>query len=403
MSVFVWTGRRGTTAMDGEVEAATLEAARARLRTQRVIITSLKKKPKPLEIKIPGLGGGGKVDQRDVIIFTRQFSTMIDAGLPLVQCMDILGKQAQTKTFADVIFKIKADVEGGETFADALRKHPKVFDSLYANMVEAGEAGGVLDTILQRLAAYMEKAAALKKQVKSAMVYPASIMGVAIVVVMFLLIWVIPTFGGMFAEFGATLPAPTRIVMSASDYAKAYLLYVIVVAVIVVVAFKRYYATEKGRFNVDAFMLKSPVFGPLIQKIAVARFTRTLGTLLSSGVTIVDSLGITAKVAGNKIVERAILAIISAIKEGKTIAYTLTKEKVFPPMVVQMIDVGETSGALDSMLNKIADFYDEEVDTAVGALTSLLEPLLMVFLGTTLGFVIIAMYMPIFTLAASIG
>jgi type IV pilus assembly protein PilC len=346
---------------------------------------------------------GGKVDQKDVIIFTRQFSTMIDAGLPLVQCMDILAKQAQNKVFADVIFKVKTDVEGGETFADALRKHPKVFDQLYANMVEAGEAGGVLDTILQRLAAYMEKAAALKKQVKSAMVYPASIMGVAVLVVIFLLIWVIPTFGGMFAEFGATLPAPTRIVMAASDYAKSYLLYVIAAVVVIIVVFKRYYATDRGRRNVDAFMIRSPIFGPLIQKIAVARFTRTLGTLLSSGVSIIDSLGITARVAGNKIVELAVLAIISAVKEGKTIAGTLTKEKVFPPMVVQMIDVGETSGALDKMLNKIADFYDEEVDAAVGALTSLLEPMLMVFLGVTLGFVIIAMYMPIFTLAGSIG
>ena len=401
MPAFVWTGRRGTTAMNGEIEAVSLEAARARLRSQRVIITSLKKKPKPIQIKIPGMGG--KVDQKDVIIFTRQFSTMIDAGLPLVQCLDILAKQAQNKVFADVIFKVKTDVEGGETFADALRKHPKIFDQLYANMVEAGEAGGVLDTILQRLAAYMEKAAALKKQVKSAMVYPASIMGVAILVVIFLLIWVIPTFGGMFAEFGATLPAPTRIVMAASDYAKAYLLYVIVGVVLIVVAFKRYYATGRGRRNVDAFMLRAPIFGPLIQKIAVARFSRTLGTLLSSGVSIIDSLGITSRVAGNKIVELAVLAIISAVKEGKTIAGTLTREKVFPPMVVQMIDVGETSGALDKMLNKIADFYDEEVDAAVGALTSLLEPMLMVFLGVTLGFVIIAMYMPIFTLAGSIG
>jgi len=401
MPAFVWTGRRGTTAMNGEIEAVSLEAARARLRSQRVIITSLKKKPKPIQIKIPGMGG--KVDQKDVIIFTRQFSTMIDAGLPLVQCLDILAKQAQNKVFADVIFKVKTDVEGGETFADALRKHPKIFDQLYANMVEAGEAGGVLDTILQRLAAYMEKAAALKKQVKSAMVYPASIMGVAILVVIFLLIWVIPTFGGMFAEFGATLPAPTRIVMAASDYAKAYLLYVIVGVVLIVVAFKRYYATGRGRRNVDAFMLRAPIFGPLIQKIAVARFSRTLGTLLSSGVSIIDSLGITSRVAGNKIVELAVLAIISAVKEGKTIAGTLTREKVFPPMVVQMIDVGETSGALDKMLNKIADFYDEEVDAAVSALTSLLEPMLMVFLGVTLGFVIIAMYMPIFTLAGSIG
>jgi type IV pilus assembly protein PilC len=249
----------------------------------------------------------------------------------------------------------------------------------------------------------MEKAAALKKQVKSAMVYPASIMGIAVIVVCFLLIWVIPTFAGMFAEFGATLPAPTRIVIAASDYAKAYILYVVVGTVLFVAGLRRYYKTEKGRRNIDSFMLRSPIFGPLIQKIAVARFTRTLGTLLSSGVPIIESLGITARVAGNKIVELAVLAIISAVKEGSSVAYTLSRERVFPPMVVQMIDVGETSGALDNMLNKIADFYDEEVDTAVAALTSLLEPLLMVFLGAVLGFVIIAMYMPIFTLAGAIG
>jgi type IV pilus assembly protein PilC len=401
MPVFVWKGRRGTTVLDGEIEAGSLEAARARLRAQRIIITSLKKKPKSVKLKIPGLGS--KISSKEVIIFARQFSTMIDAGLPLVQCLDILAKQTSNKAFAEIIFRIKSDIESGETFADALRKHPKIFDQLFANMVEAGEAGGVLETILQRLAAYMEKAAGLKKQVKSALVYPASIMGIALMVVLFLLIWVIPTFAAMFAEFGATLPAPTRMVIRASDWAKAYLLYVLIGSILFGVTINRYYNTENGRRKIDGFLLRVPIFGSLVQKIAIAKFTRTLGTLLSSGVSIVESLGITARVAGNKIIEDAVLGVISSIKEGKTIASTLAKEKVFPPMVVQMIDVGEASGSLDTMLNKISDFYDEEVDTAVSALTSLLEPMLMVFLGVTLGFVIIAMYMPIFQLAGTIG
>jgi len=398
---FVWKGRRGRNLLSGEIEAPSIEIARARLRAQRIIISSLKRKPKSLSLKIPGLSG--RVTPNEVVIFTRQFSTMIDAGLPLVQCLDILGKQTNNKTFAEVIYKLKADIEAGDTFADALRKHPQIFDQLYANMVEAGETGGVLDTILQRLASYMEKTMALKKQIKSAMVYPAAIVSVAIIVVIFLLIWVIPTFAAMFAEFGATLPTPTRMVITASDYAKSYLIYVLLALILLGLAINRYYHTQSGRRRIDALILKFPVVGPLIQKIAIAKFTRTLGTLLTSGVSIIDSLGITARVAGNKIIEEAILNVISSIKEGKTIASTLAKEKVFPPMVVQMVDVGETSGALDNMLNKVSDFYEQEVDAAVGALTSLLEPMLMIFLGVTLGFVIIAMYMPIFKLAGTIG
>ncbi|MBI2876578.1 MAG: type II secretion system F family protein [Candidatus Tectomicrobia bacterium] len=399
MPSFQWTGRtRAGAIQKGEIQAASIEAARAKLRNQQITASEIKPKE-----GASGPRGKGKVGERDMVIFTRQFSTMIDAGLPLVQCLDILGKQAPSKFFADTIFKIKSDVESGDTFADALRKHPRVFNDLYTNMVEAGETGGVLDTILRRLAGYMEKASALKKKIKSAMVYPSVILFVAIAVVVFLLVWVIPTFAKMFTEFGGTLPAPTRIVMGASDIARAYLPYIAVIVAVIVYLLRRYYRTSQGQRAVDAAMLKFPVFGSLIQRIAVAKFTRTLGTLLASGVPIIDALGITARTAGNKVVEEAVQAVISSIKEGKTIAAPLSQERVFPPMVVQMINVGEATGALDTMLNKIADFYDEEVDAAVEALTSLLEPMLMVFLGVVLGFVVVAMYMPIFQLAGTIG
>lgn len=401
MPSFQWTGKTRAGAIQrGEIQAVSIEAARAKLRSQQITASEIK--PKAKEGRF-GFLGRKKVAEKDLVIFTRQFSTMIDAGLPLVQCLDILGRQAPTKHFAETIFKIKADVEGGDTFADALRKHPRVFDDLFTNMVEAGEAGGVLDIILRRLAGYMEKASSLKKKVKSAMVYPSVILFVAIAVVTFLLVWVIPTFAKMFTDFGGTLPAPTRLVMGASDFARSYILYVIPVLMAGVYMGRRYYRTEAGRRTVDATFLKLPVLGFLIQRIAVAKFTRTLGTLLASGVPIIDALEITARTAGNKVVEGAVQGVIVSIKEGKSIATPLSQEKVFPPMVVQMINVGEATGALDTMLSKIADFYDEEVDTAVEALTSLLEPMLMVFLGVVLGFVVIAMYMPIFQLAATIG
>jgi type IV pilus assembly protein PilC len=401
MPVFKYTGKtRSGTVQKGEIEANDRNAAVAVLRQKQVLVTAIKPRPKDIEIKIPGLGG--KVTEKDIVVFTRQLSTMIDAGLPLVQCLDILSRQATNKEFAGTLAQIKTGVESGDTFADALRKHPKVFSDFFTNMVEAGETGGILDTILMRLSVYMEKARALKGKVKSAMVYPAAIVGIAVLVITFLMIYVIPVFAEMFEGFGGTLPAPTQLVMNISDFMCAYILYCIPVLGLVIFLFRRFYRSEQGKRLVDSLMLKAPVFGPLIQKVAVAKFTRTLGTLVSSGVPIIDGLQITARTAGNKVVEEAVLTIIGSVKEGQTIAEPLGRQNIFPPMVVQMIEVGENSGALDLMLNKIADFYDEEVDAAVSALTSLLEPLLMVFLGVTIGFVVVAMYLPIFKMAGTI-
>lgn len=401
MAVFRYTGKtRAGATQRGEIEANDRATATAVLRQRQILVTSIRAKPKDLQIKIPGFGA--KVTEQELVVFTRQFATMIDAGLPLVQCLDILSRQAENKEFARVIGQVKTDVESGDSFADALRKHPKVYSDFYVNMVEAGEAGGILDTILSRLAAYMEKAAALKSEVKGAMVYPAVIVGIAVVVVTFLLLYVIPVFADMFSSFGGILPAPTRFVMYLSDLVRAYVLYAIPLVVVAVWLFKRFYSTERGKLLVDTLVLKMPVFGPLVQKVAVAKFTRTLGTLVSSGVPIIDGLEITARTAGNKVVEGAVLSIISSIKEGQTIAEPLSRQPIFPPMVVQMIEVGENAGALDAMLNKIADFYDQEVDTAVKALTKLMEPMLMVFLGTVIGGMVVAMYLPIFKLAGAI-
>jgi len=401
MPVFRYTGKtRAGAPQRGEIEASDRASATAVLRQRQILVTSIRPKSKELQIKIPGLGS--KITEQEVVIFTRQFATMIEAGLPLVQCLDILARQAENKEFARVIGQVKTDVESGDSFADALRKHPRVYSDFYVNMVEAGETGGILDTILARLAGYMEKAAALKSQVKGAMIYPAVIIGIAIIVVVFLLLYVIPVFADMFASFGGTLPAPTRFVMFLSDLVKDYILYVIPLVGVLIWLFKRFYKTEKGRLTVDTLLLKLPVFGPLIQKVAVAKFTRTLGTLVSSGVPIIDGLEITARTAGNKVVEGAVLSIISSIKEGQTIAEPLGRQAIFPPMVVQMIEVGENAGALDAMLNKIADFYDQEVDTAVAALTKLMEPMLMVFLGTVIGGMVVAMYLPIFKIAGAI-
>lgn len=401
MAVFRYTGKtRAGATQNGEIEAADRNMATAVLRQRQILVTSIRPKSKGLEIKLPGFGA--KVTEQQVVIFTRQFATMIEAGLPLVQCLDILARQTENKEFARVINQVKIDVESGDSFADALRKHPRVFSEFYVNMVEAGEAGGILDTILARLATYMEKAAALKGEVKGAMVYPAVIIGIAVVVVVFLLLYVIPVFADMFASFGGTLPAPTRFVMYLSDLVKAYILYAIPAVGVFIWLFKRFYRTERGKIMMDRVVLKLPVIGPLVQKVAVAKFTRTLGTLVSSGVPIIDGLEITARTAGNKVVEQAVLAIISSIKEGQTIAEPLGRQAIFPPMVVQMIEVGENAGALDTMLNKIADFYDQEVDTAVKALTKLMEPMLMVFLGTVIGGMVVAMYLPIFKIAGAV-
>jgi type IV pilus assembly protein PilC len=400
MAVFVFTGRtRAGQTITGEMEAANREAVVARLRSQQVIATAVRTKPR--DITIPGFGN--KVSEKEIVVFTRQFATMIDAGLPLVQCLEILASQQENKTFKKTLTEIRQSVEGGATFAAALKQHPKVFSSLYGNMVEAGEAGGILDTILNRLAQYMEKAMSLKKKVKSAMIYPSTIVSVAVVVVIFLLVFVIPTFKAMFDGFGAALPLPTQIVLEASRIVRSYFLVGLAVIVGVLFGVKWWYGTEAGRKKIDAFLLKTPVFGILIRKVAVAKFTRTLGTLISSGVAILDGLDITARTAGNKVVEHAVLRTRASIAEGKTIADPLRESGVFPPMVVQMIAVGEQTGALDAMLGKIADFYDEEVDTAVANLTALLEPMLMVFLGIVIGGVVIAMYLPIFKLVTVVG
>ena len=402
MPVFTYSGRtRAGQPITGEMEAPNREAVVAQLRRQQILATSVKAKAKALQLRIPGFGG--KVSDRELAIFTRQFSTMIDAGLPLVQCLEISAQQADNKTFKKTLQEVREEIEGGATLAAALKKHPKVFTPLYTNMVEAGEAGGILDTILNRLAAYIEKAMALKKKVKSAMIYPSTIVTVAIGVVIFLLIYVIPTFQQMFSGFGVALPLPTVIVLEASRIVRANLLYILVGLVALAVGFQMYYRTQGGRRVVDAILLKLPVFGVLIRKVSVAKFTRTLGTLISSGVAILEGLDITARTAGNTVVEEAIVKARTTIAQGKTIAEPLKASGVFPPMVVQMIAVGEQTGALDAMLAKIADFYDEEVDTAVANLTALLEPMLMVFLGIVIGGVVIAMYLPIFKLVSVVG
>ncbi len=354
-----------------------------------------------MEIKLPGFGG--KVTTKDLVIFTRQFATMIDAGLPLVQCLEILGRQQDKKIFKDMLVQVKESVESGSTFADALKRHPKAFDNLFVNLVAAGEVGGILDTILNRLAAYLEKAQKLKKKVKSAMTYPATIVGIALVVISVILIFVIPAFEKMFADFGGALPMPTQIVIAISSFVQNYIVGIILAIIFLIFAFKKTYATQKGRDFFDDKALKLPIFGILLRKVAVAKFTRTLGTMISSGVPILDGLEIVAKTAGNRTIEKAIYQVKQSISEGKTIAEPLEKSGVFPPMVCQMIAVGEQSGSIDTMLNKIADFYDDEVDDAVGNLTAMMEPMLMLFLGTTVGGIVIAMYLPIFKIAGTVG
>ena len=402
MAKFMWEGKtRVGGTMTGEIEAPNEAFVVAQLRRQQIVPVKIKHKTRDLGLRIPGRRG--KVSRRDLAIFTRQFATMIDAGLPLVQCLDILGMQQENQAFKQVILKVKEDVESGSTFADALEKHPKVFDELSVNLVSAGEVGGILDTILARLAAYIEKAMKLAKQVKSAMVYPSTILAVALIVTTVLLLYVIPIFGQMFQDFGAALPAPTMIVLALSAYTRKYFLLGVVVLVLLVLGIRWYYKQEGGRRRIDRLLLRLPILGDLLRKISVARFARTLGTMVSSGVPILESMDIVAKSAGNKIIEEAIVKARASISEGKTISEPLAESKVFPVMVTQMVSVGEATGALDTMLNKIADFYDDEVDAAVGALTSLLEPMLMIFLGVVIGGLVIAMYLPIFKLAGVVG
>jgi type IV pilus assembly protein PilC len=402
-TTFTWAGRsRDGKMQKGETVAKNKDEVIGLLRKQGIVATTVKAKgAMSMDLKIPGLGGG--VKDKDIVIFTRQFATMIDAGLPLVQCLEILEKQTQNKTLAKSVGTIRGDVESGATYADALAKHPKIFNDLYVNLVAAGEVGGILDTILGRLVGYIEKNMKLKKQIKSAMVYPTIVLTVAIGVIAVLMVFVIPMFAKMFKDMGGQLPGPTQIVINMSDFMKAYIVYMIVGFAAVVWGIKRVYRTKGGRLFIDRWLLRAPIIGDLVRKIAVSKFTRTLGTLMGAGVPIMDGLEIVAKTAGNKVVENSVMETRQNISEGKTLAEPLEKSRVFPPMVTQMISVGETTGSLDAMLQKIADFYDDEVDAAVDAMTSALEPLLMVFLGVSVGFIIIAMYLPIFKLASVVG
>jgi type IV pilus assembly protein PilC len=398
MAVYLWTGKdRSGKKQKGEIEADNLPLARQMIIRKGITIKNFKVKPKSLEDYLPALAG--KVKDKDKVIFVRQFATMIDAGLPLVQCLDILQEQQENANFKRVIRQIKKNVEEGSTLSDAIKNHPKIFDNLFHNLVAAGEVGGILDVILNRLAAYIEKMAKLKKKVKSALTYPAIVVSIAVIVVAVILIFVIPVFSKLFVDAGVKLPAMTLLVMNMSDFAKNYIHWILLGFGLIVFAIRKFRKTDKGRLLFDRMFLRAPVFGLLLRKIAVARFTRTLGTMLSSGVPILDGLEVVAATAGNRIIENAIRSARASISEGRPVAEPLAETHVFPPMVTQMIAVGEATGALDNMLGKIADFYDEEVDTAVGSLTSMLEPLLILFLGVTIGFLLVAMYLPIFNLA----
>ena len=387
--------------LKGELEAADERIALSQLKRRNLTVNKIKPKPKDIFENVAFMQP--KVTSKDIVVFTRQFSTMIDAGLPLVQGLTILAEQMENKTFRAILKEITKDVEGGSTLAEALKKHPKVFDALFVNLVAAGEVGGILDTIMRRLADYIEKSEALKKRIKGAMTYPAVVVAIAILVIAVILIFVIPVFEEMFASFGTTLPVPTQVVVNMSRFMKGNFHWVIVALVVLIFVFKKYRNSKGGRKTTDSIYLKVPVFGDLLKKTAIARFSRTLGTMIQSGVPILDSLEIVAKTSGNVILEEIIFEVRASIAEGQTIADPLSETDIFPGMVIQMISVGEATGALDTMLNKIADFYDDEVDTAVDALTSMLEPLLMLFLGGGIGFLVIAMYLPIFQMAAAMG
>jgi type IV pilus assembly protein PilC len=405
MQTFAFVGRtRGGENVSGERAADTMDAAVAGLRREQILVTRIT--PAKAQTEVRGKKAGKvnkKVSPKNLAVFTRQFSVMIDAGLPLVQCLEILGTQEEDKNFAATILQSRTDVESGASLADAMKKHPKVFDPLFTNMIAAGEAGGILDTILKRLATYIEKAVKLKSQVKSAMIYPIAVIAIAVIVVGVILWKVIPTFASLFAGLGATLPLPTRIVIGMSNGMVAFGPFIIVGAIGIGYGFKQYYNTAGGKRVVDGVVLKLPILGLIMRKIAVARFCRTLATLLSSGVPILDGLDITARTSGNSVIEDAILLTRKSIERGETISAPLKETGVFPPMVTQMISVGETTGALDTMLAKIADFYEEEVDTAVAGLLTLLEPVMIAFLGGIVGGIVIAMYLPIFDLISKLA
>jgi len=402
MPIFLW---EGTTKKDevkkGEMEAADELVVRTLLRRQGFKSIDVRKKPKDLAEYVPFLAG--RVKEKEVVVFCRIFSTMINAGLPLIQCLDLLAQQEQNKAFAKIIRSVKEDIEGGTSLTDALKKHPKVFDDLFVNLIAAGEAGGILDVVLGRLSNYLEKALKLKAKVKSAMTYPAAVLVISFAVVALLLIKVIPVFKKMFEGAGSELPGPTAMVVGASEFAQTYWWVILGLIILLVIVVRQFYKTEKGRWIMDSAMLRAPLFGPVFKKVAVAKFARTMATMMSSGVPILEGLNIVSKTAGNVVVENALMKTRQSISEGRSIAEPLSETGIFPPMVVQMIAVGEATGALDSMLNKIADFYDDEVDSAVEAMTSLLEPVMMVFLGGIVGGMIIAMYLPIFKMASIVG
>ncbi|HZA56860.1 MAG TPA: type II secretion system F family protein [Candidatus Udaeobacter sp.] len=406
MPTFLWEGKTAQgRVLRGEVEAPSLEAVFTVLRDRRIrpVPNRIREKGKGLEKEISIPGFGERVKARDVSLFTRQFATMIDAGLPIVQCLDILCEQSESKLLRNTVRTIRQDVEGGSTLAGALKRHPKIFDDLYTNMVEAGEAGGVLNTILNRVALFIEKANKLKKKVKGAMIYPCTIVGVAVIVVAILLIFVIPVFAELYGSMGKALPAPTQITINISNWLVASWYYVLFAMGAVVVAIRSYYQTDQGRMNMDRLLLRLPVVGDLLRKVAVARFSQNMAILLSSGVPILDGLAITARTAGNKVVEKAIMDSRVSISQGKTVAEPLRESKIFPPMVCQMVAVGENTGGLDTMLRKVAELYEEEVDDAVANLTALMEPMIMVVLGVILGGLVISMYLPIFQMGSLVS
>lgn len=402
MPVFLWEGttKKGEV-KKGEMDVADELAVRTALRRQGFKSIAVKQKPKDLLENIPFLQGG--VEEKNVVVFCRIFSTMIDAGLPLIQCLGILAEQEENKAFAKILRTIKEDIEGGTSLTDALKKHPKVFDDLFVNLIAAGEAGGILDVVLARLSAYLENAMKLKAAVKSAMTYPITVLCIAAGVVTLLLLKVIPTFQKMFADMGGELPGPTAVVVGMSEFMQNYWWVLGGIVAAIVIGLKMFYKTEKGHWTIDALLLKAPLIGNVLRKVAVAKFTRTLATMMSSGVPILEGLNIVSKTAGNVVIEAAVVKTRQAISEGQSIAEPLSASGVFPPMVVQMIAVGEATGALDIMLNKIADFYDDEVDAAVKGMTAMIEPIMMVFLGGVCGGMIIAMYLPIFKMASVVG
>ncbi len=402
MPEFIWSGKnKKNEKKKGAMEAQNIDAVNANLRRTGITPIKVKEKPKDLFENVAFMQP--KVENKDIIIFARQFSTMIDAGLPIIKCLDILYSQQENKTFKKVLKSIKDSVEGGLTLAEALKKFPDQFDTLFVNMIAAGEAGGILDIILRRLAAYLEKAAKLKSQIKSALTYPLITLVIAFIVVVVILVFVIPVFEEMFADFGKALPAPTQFVVNLSEFVQARIVSILVTLGLLIFAFKRFYKTNKGEEVMDDIFLKLPIFGILIRKVAVAKFTRTMGTMMSSGVSILEALDIVAKTAGNKTVEKAIYNVRSGISEGRTMADPLSESGVFPSMVCQMISVGESTGALDKMLEKIAEFYEEEVDVAVENLTAMIEPFMMAFLGTVIGGLVISMYLPVFQMAGAIS